>query len=154
MNVDKVIPVEKLVKGRFQDNLDFIQWFKKFYDANYDGKEYDPVEARQGQDAIPPPDPGEQIFNLPKKSHHANSPTAGDFAEEAPSLPLLQHPDWLPSRRGHALALALGLSSAWNILLLAVRKASFTSLRDPGSCNYGAVTTHVVFCEEGGCELG
>lgn len=73
----QVIPVEKLVKGRFQDNLDFIQWFKKFYDANYDGKEYDPVEARQGQDAIPPPDPGEQIFNLPKKSHHANSPTAG-----------------------------------------------------------------------------
>ncbi|XP_064409721.1 microtubule-associated protein RP/EB family member 2 isoform X2 [Latimeria chalumnae] len=78
MNVDKLIPVEKLVKGRFQDNLDFIQWFKKFFDANYDGKEYNPVEARQGQDAIPPPDPGEQIFNLPKKSsHHANSPTAG-----------------------------------------------------------------------------
>lgn len=41
----------------------------------------------------------------------------------APVLPLL------PSRRGHALALALGLSSAWNILLLAVRKASCTSLR-------------------------
>uniref|UniRef100_A0A3B4V301 Microtubule-associated protein, RP/EB family, member 2 n=1 Tax=Seriola dumerili TaxID=41447 RepID=A0A3B4V301_SERDU len=78
MNVDKIIPVEKLVKGRFQDNLDFIQWFKKFFDANYDGKEYDPVAARQGQDAIPPPDPGEQIFNLPKKSHHAaSSPTAG-----------------------------------------------------------------------------
>ncbi|XP_065114696.1 microtubule-associated protein RP/EB family member 2 isoform X2 [Paramisgurnus dabryanus] len=78
MNVDKIIPVEKLVKGRFQDNLDFIQWFKKFFDANYDGKEYDPVQARQGQDAIPPPDPGEQIFNLPKKSlHAASSPTAG-----------------------------------------------------------------------------
>ncbi|XP_054621162.1 microtubule-associated protein RP/EB family member 2 isoform X2 [Dunckerocampus dactyliophorus] len=78
IKVDKIIPVEKLVKGRFQDNLDFIQWFKKFFDANYDGKEYDPVEARQGQDAIPPPDPGEQIFNLPKKSHHAaSSPTAG-----------------------------------------------------------------------------
>lgn len=76
-STSQVIPVEKLVKGRFQDNLDFIQWFKKFFDANYDGKEYDPVEARQGQDALPPPDPGEQIFNLPKKSHHANSPTAG-----------------------------------------------------------------------------
>ncbi|KAF6303010.1 microtubule associated protein RP/EB family member 2 [Rhinolophus ferrumequinum] len=75
MNVDKVIPVEKLVKGRFQDNLDFIQWFKKFYDANYDGKEYDPVEARQGQDAIPPPDPGEQIFNLPK--HISSRPFGG-----------------------------------------------------------------------------
>ena len=39
----------------------------------------DPLEARQGQDALPPPDPGEQIFNLPKKSHHAaSSPTAGN----------------------------------------------------------------------------
>ena len=76
----QIIPVEKLVKGRFQDNLDFIQWFKKFFDANYDGKEYDPVAARQGQDAIPPPDPGEQIFNLPKKSlHAASSPTAGEL---------------------------------------------------------------------------
>lgn len=75
----KIIPVEKLVKARFQDNLDFIQWFKRFFDANYDGKDYDPLQARQGQDAIPPPDPGEQIFNLPKKSQHhaASSPTAG-----------------------------------------------------------------------------
>jgi len=27
--VDKVIPVDKLVKGRFQDNFEFGQWFKK-----------------------------------------------------------------------------------------------------------------------------
>ncbi|XP_072323913.1 microtubule-associated protein RP/EB family member 2 isoform X1 [Scyliorhinus torazame] len=84
MNVDKVIPVERLVKGRFQDNLEFIQWFKKFFDANYDGKEYDPVLARQGQDAIPPPNPGEQIFNLPKKA--VSSPSAGAAAPKtAPS---------------------------------------------------------------------
>lgn len=83
----QIIPVEKLVKGRFQDNLDFIQWFKKFFDANYDGKEYDPVEARKGQDAIPPPDPGEQIFNLPKKSHHAaSSPTAGKRPQQHTSV--------------------------------------------------------------------
>ncbi|KAF3425338.1 hypothetical protein E2986_03857 [Frieseomelitta varia] len=46
MNVDKVIPVDKLVKGRFQDNFEFLQWFKKFFDANYDGREYDAYEAR------------------------------------------------------------------------------------------------------------
>jgi len=46
---DKVIPVEKLVKGRFQDNFEFVQWFKKFFDANYDGSEYDPVNARGGE---------------------------------------------------------------------------------------------------------
>ncbi|XP_029677441.1 microtubule-associated protein RP/EB family member 1 isoform X3 [Formica exsecta] len=46
MNVDKVIPVDKLIKGRFQDNFEFLQWFKKFFDANYDGREYDAYEAR------------------------------------------------------------------------------------------------------------
>ncbi|XP_031721275.1 microtubule-associated protein RP/EB family member 2 isoform X2 [Anarhichas minor] len=97
MNVDKIIPVEKLVKGRFQDNLDFIQWFKKFFDANYDGKEYDPVAARQGQDAIPPPDPGEQIFNLPKKSHHAaSSPTAG-ASRSSSTTPKISTPTSRPS---------------------------------------------------------
>merc|ERR1719400_3035898 len=45
MNVDKIIPVDKLVKGRFQDNFEFLQWFKKFFDANYDGHPYDPLAA-------------------------------------------------------------------------------------------------------------
>ncbi|KPJ09642.1 Microtubule-associated protein RP/EB family member 1 [Papilio machaon] len=48
MGVDKVIPVDKLIKGRFQDNFEFLQWFKKFFDANYDGREYDAFEARGG----------------------------------------------------------------------------------------------------------
>ncbi|CAL8317405.1 unnamed protein product [Merluccius merluccius] len=58
MNVDKIIPVERLVKGKFQDNFEFIQWFKKFFDANYDGKEYDPLQRRQSHDSTPPPNPG------------------------------------------------------------------------------------------------
>ena len=24
----KIVPVEKLIKGRFQDNFEFLQWFK------------------------------------------------------------------------------------------------------------------------------
>jgi len=48
LNVDKIIPVDKLIKGRFQDNFEFLQWFKKFFDANYDGREYDALEARGG----------------------------------------------------------------------------------------------------------
>ncbi|KJE94054.1 microtubule-associated protein [Capsaspora owczarzaki ATCC 30864] len=46
--VEKVIPVEKLIKGKFQDNLEFVQWFKKFFDANHGGGEYNPVERRAG----------------------------------------------------------------------------------------------------------
>jgi len=48
MEVEKVIPVDKLVKGRFQDNFEFIQWFKKFFDANYKGEVYNALEARGG----------------------------------------------------------------------------------------------------------
>merc|ERR1719277_1024736 len=48
-SVDKIIPVEKLVKGRFQDNFEFIQWFKKFFDHNYDGTEYDAIDRRGGE---------------------------------------------------------------------------------------------------------
>lgn len=42
----QVIPVDKLIKGRFQDNFEFVQWFKKFFDANYDGRSYNALEAR------------------------------------------------------------------------------------------------------------
>ena len=38
MNDFQVIPVERLIKGKFQDNFEFVQWFKKFFDANYQVK--------------------------------------------------------------------------------------------------------------------
>ena len=43
----QIIPVDKLIKGRFQDNFEFLQWFKKFFDANYDGRDYDAMAARE-----------------------------------------------------------------------------------------------------------
>ena len=49
LSLSQIIPVERLVKGRFQDNFEFVQWFKKFFDANYDGHDYDPVEVRGGE---------------------------------------------------------------------------------------------------------
>lgn len=47
--IDRSVPVERLVKCRFQDNLEFLQWFKRYWDANYGGQEYDPVARRKGQ---------------------------------------------------------------------------------------------------------
>ena len=44
----QTIPVDKLVKGKFQDNFEFASWFKKFFDANYAGQEYDALAARSG----------------------------------------------------------------------------------------------------------
>lgn len=45
----QIVPIDKLVKGRFQDNFEFLQWFKKFFDANYQGTEYDPLGMRGGE---------------------------------------------------------------------------------------------------------
>merc|ERR1712080_218220 len=49
LNVDQSVEVDKLVKAKFQDNFEFLQWFKKFFDANYSGDhDYHPVKARGG----------------------------------------------------------------------------------------------------------
>ncbi|KRZ03442.1 Microtubule-associated protein RP/EB family member 3 [Trichinella zimbabwensis] len=55
MGVNKVVPVDKLIKGKFQDNFEFLQWFKKFFDANYDGRPYNASLAR-GEEPMPPAD--------------------------------------------------------------------------------------------------
>jgi microtubule-associated protein, RP/EB family len=49
----QIIPIDRLIKGRFQDNFEFLQWFKKFFDANYAGQHYDPVAAREDMGAAP-----------------------------------------------------------------------------------------------------
>ena len=36
----QIIAVDKLVK-KFQDNFESLQWFKRFFDASYNGSEYD-----------------------------------------------------------------------------------------------------------------
>ncbi|KAI0293857.1 calponin homology domain-containing protein [Multifurca ochricompacta] len=52
--IDKPIPVEKLVKCKMQDNLEFLQWMKRFWDTNYPGHPYDPVARRRGQSTEAP----------------------------------------------------------------------------------------------------
>ncbi|KAJ7216057.1 calponin homology domain-containing protein [Mycena pura] len=51
--IDKPIPVERLVKCKMQDNLEFLQWLKRFWDTQYPGGEYDAVGRRKGAPAEP-----------------------------------------------------------------------------------------------------
>jgi len=46
MSIDKHIDVAKLVKGKYQDNLEFFQWIKRYFDLHYSGGEYGAVERR------------------------------------------------------------------------------------------------------------
>eukprot|EP00095_Tigriopus_kingsejongensis_P003016 snap_masked-scaffold170_size291898-processed-gene-1.9 protein:Tk03016 transcript:snap_masked-scaffold170_size291898-processed-gene-1.9-mRNA-1 annotation:"microtubule-associated protein rp eb family member 1" len=72
LNVDKIIPVDKLIKGRFQDNFEFIQWFKKFFDANWDGSEYNAFEGRGGIEL----GTGSSSQNGPASTRHSGMPRA------------------------------------------------------------------------------
>jgi len=49
--VDKTLDIEEYVKGKFQKNFEFAQWFKKFFDANFKDQDdgYCAIEVRKGQ---------------------------------------------------------------------------------------------------------
>lgn len=47
LKIDKYIEVDRLVRGKYQDNLEFMQWFKKFYELNASGQPYDPIAQRE-----------------------------------------------------------------------------------------------------------
>ena len=69
--------MERLVKGRFQDNFEFVQWFKKFFDANYDGQHYDALAVR-GNETL-----GDHT--AAKKTGLAKSPAARPTMTRAPA---------------------------------------------------------------------
>ncbi|KAJ5577597.1 Microtubule integrity protein mal3 [Penicillium hispanicum] len=49
--VDKPVPVESLTKCRMQDNLEFLQWVKRYWDQHYPGGDYDAVSRRKASGA-------------------------------------------------------------------------------------------------------
>ena len=49
-DIKRYIDVDKLIKAKYQDNLEFLQWMKRYYDINYNGEPYDAVGRRKGQD--------------------------------------------------------------------------------------------------------
>merc|ERR1719336_2591183 len=85
MNVDQTVDVDKLAKQKFQDNFEFLQWFKKFFDANYTGEEYDPVAARGGIELNGGSGNGAAPSRMPVASSNGHSPAAKPMAKRAPA---------------------------------------------------------------------
>ncbi|CCU80373.1 microtuble-associated protein EB1 [Blumeria hordei DH14] len=52
--IDRPVNVEQLIKCKMQDNLEFLQWTKKFWDQYFPGGDYDAVGRRRGSGAPPP----------------------------------------------------------------------------------------------------
>lgn len=50
--IAKNVEIEKLIKCRYQDNLEFLQWFKKIFDnSGVTGKDYNAI-LRRGESEI------------------------------------------------------------------------------------------------------
>ena len=45
------MPIESLVKCKMQDNLEFLQWSKRYWDQYFPGGEYDAIQRRKGAGA-------------------------------------------------------------------------------------------------------
>ena len=62
------------IKWFIQDNFEFLQWFKKFFDANYGGQDYDAIGMRGGEEVgsggKPPRNIGgpKPMSGMPKRS--------------------------------------------------------------------------------------
>lgn len=46
--IERPVPVESLVKCKMQDNLEFLQWSKRYWDQYYPGGDYDALARRKG----------------------------------------------------------------------------------------------------------
>merc|ERR1719174_3481111 len=51
-NIQKHIEVDKLIRGKYQDNLEMFQWIKSYYENRSQGGDYDPLARRFG-DTLP-----------------------------------------------------------------------------------------------------
>ncbi|KAJ5188690.1 uncharacterized protein PGRI_026630 [Penicillium griseofulvum] len=73
--VNKPVPVQSLTKCRMQDNLEFLQWVKKYWDQHYPGGEYDSVGRRKASGA-PAAAPGSRAPSA-SSARRGVTPTTG-----------------------------------------------------------------------------
>jgi len=86
--IQKLIPVQRLVKGRFQDNLEFLQWFHQYFNSSYCAREYDPIDKRKrckGTNQIKSSSRSAQSKKQRKHSNLTNSPGGGKLIKSRTS---------------------------------------------------------------------
>lgn len=91
VGIEKVVDIERLKQGRFQDNLEFFQWMKRYYDINphSDASTY---RARERRMEAGCPEPKEVHGGLPTRSRsHSSSAITSSASKRqkyTPNVPI------------------------------------------------------------------
>lgn len=83
-SVTKPVDVAKLVKGKTQDNLEFCQWFKTFFDSKYNGAPYPAREKRAAIGKKGAPAPKAAATAAPTEKKGLKQPSAPVAAKAVP----------------------------------------------------------------------
>ena len=70
------VDVGKLCRAKPLDNLEFLQWIKRFFDLHYGGNEYNALERRGGKGGAPPAPIGTKENDSSNKPAPKTAPTA------------------------------------------------------------------------------
>ncbi|EGF77899.1 hypothetical protein BATDEDRAFT_13492 [Batrachochytrium dendrobatidis JAM81] len=81
--IDNTIPVERLMKCRFQDNLEFLQWMKKYWDQYYPGGPYDALGRRKAPSPHMPGPGSAGVKKAMSNSHMSRSTASTTSASTA-----------------------------------------------------------------------
>lgn len=84
--IDRPIPVEGLIKCKMQDNLEFLQWSKRYWDQYYPGGDYDAVARRKSAGTGAPPAYTPSVTPRTSTNSGARRPAANTAAPAAPRI--------------------------------------------------------------------
>lgn len=81
--IQRHIEVDKLVRGKYQDNLEMLQWIKTYFDRSFPGGEYDALARRFTESNLPEwAKPGDGAL-APPRSIASNARAGGAAAPSA-----------------------------------------------------------------------
>ncbi|XP_017077240.2 microtubule-associated protein RP/EB family member 1 [Drosophila eugracilis] len=84
LKLDKTVPIDRLIKGRFQDNFEFLQWFKKFFDSQ--APDLENIKALANAPVIKPIKP--RVLAKDQSPVNANDDALKDLIGEMQTLNL------------------------------------------------------------------
>ena len=84
--IERQVPVEALIKCKMQDNLEFLQWSKRYWDQYYPGGDYDALARRKASGpATSTPAPTSARTSGAGAARRGTTPTTASATRRAPT---------------------------------------------------------------------